>query len=137
MNLVSYFAPSSILFLFFNANKQISPIRSLHLATSGLVSQNVHWYALNIQWCGPSKIMLFYLRLKARHCSGSVGPLKLFLCLRYDPISANKRSNCPNDILKNVWKSSWYNSWIKALNSLCCWTSHEMNPESQFITFLV
>lgn len=56
---------------FSHVNKQIWPIRSLHLATSALVAQN-----------GDSK----NLRRTAVRCCRSIGPLKWFLCLfKCDP----------------------------------------------------
>lgn len=65
---------------------------------------------LNIQWHGNSKIILFYLRNTAKHCSGSlVSPKdwKIWSQLLHPEICT---------------KAAWYgfNSWIKPRNSLCC-----------------
>lgn len=77
---------------------------------------------LNIQWFGNSKTIMFYLKHKARPCSGSTGSLKsFFYLLRSAPKSANKTSNCLTDILK-TYKSGrdTASTWIKPWNSSCC-----------------
>lgn len=65
---------------------------------------------------------MFYLKHKARPCSGSTGSLKsFFYLLRSAPKSANKTSNCLTDILK-TYKSGrdTASTWIKPWNSSCC-----------------
>lgn len=93
---------------------------------------------LNIQWFGNSKTIMFYLKHKARPCSGSTGSLKsFFYLLRSAPKSANKTSNCLTDILK-TYKSGrdTASTWIKTMKFFLLLLSHEnrMYPESYVLT---
>lgn len=93
---------------------------------------------LNIQWFGNSKTIMFYLKHKARPCSGSTGSLKsFFYLLRCVPKSANKTSNCLTDILK-TYKSGrdTASTWIKTMKFSLLLLSHEnrMYPESHVLT---
>lgn len=109
------FSKQARLFLSFGSNKQIWPIRSLHLATSALIAQIQHLYWM----CNEIEIIkwiLFYIRHTTEHYTGSLGYLKCFL---YQLICVNKCSNSAADILKYVQDRPWYslNSWIKSWNS--------------------